>query len=95
MPPKILGRLTYIKGSNDQGRWKTFLDAQPRLIGMSFSEVQKCIGEEPIGERDLSSVEYGLTQEPVKTGAKGNSWLHLNIFFRNGIVWKYSVEAVQ
>jgi hypothetical protein len=95
MPKKILGRLTYIKGNNDQERWKTFLDAQPQLIGMPCKEVQKRLGEEPISERDLSSVEYGLTQEPVKTSSKDKSWLNLTIFFRNGIAWKYALEAVQ
>lgn len=93
MPKKILGRLTYIKGNNDQERWKTFLDAQPKLIGMSLKEVEKRFGEEPICERDLSAVEYGLTQESVKSGVKENSWLHVHLFFRNGVVWKFSVEA--
>ena len=95
MPKKILGRLTYIRGNNDQERWKTFLDAQPKLIGMSLKEVEKRFGEEPICERDLSAVEYGLTQEPVKSGLKDNRWLHVTIFFRKGIVWKYVVEAVK
>lgn len=95
MPKKILGRLTYIKGFDDQERWKTFLDIQPKLIGMSLKEVQKRLGEEPISERDMSSVEYGLTQKPVKSGLKDNSWLHVTIFFRNGIAWKYVVEAAQ
>lgn len=95
MPKKILGRLTYIKGNNDQERWKTFLDAQPKLIGMSLKEVEKRFGEEPISERDLSAIEYGLTEEPVKSGIKDNRWLHVTIFFRNGIAWKYVVEAVK
>lgn len=95
MPKKILGRLTYIKGYSDQERWKTFLDVQPKLIGMPFKEVQRCLGEEPISERDLSSIEYGLTQEAVRMGLRDYSCLHLTIFFRNGIAWKYAVEAVQ
>lgn len=93
MPKKILGRLTYIKGNNDRERWKTFFDIQPDLIGMSYEMVQKRLGEEPIGAHDRSSVEYGLTQNPVKSGTKRNSWLHVHLSFRNGVVWKYSVEA--
>lgn len=95
MPRKILGRLTYIKGNNDKERWKTFLAVQPKLIGMSVKEIQECLGEEPVSNSDSSEVEYGLTQDPVKLVYKGNSWIHVKIFFHNGIAWKYVVKAVQ
>lgn len=95
MPKEMLGRLTYLPGKNDLERWKIFLDLQPKLIGMSIGDVCKHFGKDPIGDRDRSSIEYGLTQEPVMAGAKANSWLHLKVFFRNGVAWKYAVEAVQ
>ncbi|HEY9676654.1 MAG TPA: hypothetical protein V6C76_01535 [Drouetiella sp.] len=95
MPEKILGRLLYVTGTNDQERWKTFLDAQPKLVGMSFDAVCKQFGAGPITAPDRSYVEYGLTDEPVKSGTKGNTWLHLKIFFRDGIAHKYVVEAIQ
>lgn len=95
MPREIPGRLTYVPGANDQERWKGFLDVQPKLVGMSLNDVYKRFGKNPVAEKDKSSVEYGLTQEPVKSGTRGNSWLHLKIYFRNDAVWKYAVEAVQ
>jgi hypothetical protein len=95
MPKKILGRLTYLPGNNDKERWKVFLDVQPKLVGMRADELFRHFGKDPIGASDQSSVEYGLTQEPVKSGSKSKTWLHIKIFLRNGTVWKYTVEAVQ
>ncbi len=95
MPGEILGRLTYLPGASDRERWKVFLDTQPKLIGMSLNDVYKHFGKKPVAERDQSSVEYGLTREPLKSDSNVNSWLHLKIYFHNGAVWKYIVEAVQ
>lgn len=91
MPPEILGRLVYVKGDNDQARWKTFVDVQPRLIGMTFEEVDKALCGKA-KHRAMSEVKYGLTQEPVKIG-ESESCLHVKVFLRNGLAWKYSVEA--
>lgn len=94
MPKEIKGRLVYVKGNNDQERWKTFLDVQPRLIGMTFKQMDTALsGKE--SHRVMTEVEYGLSEEPVKAGRDENSWLHVRIFLKNGIVWKYVVQAVQ
>lgn len=93
MPKEIKGRLVYVKGDNDQERWKTFLAVQPKLIGMPFRQMDTALsGME--SHRVMTEVEYGLTDEPVKTGRDENSCLHVRVFLREGIVWKYFVEAV-
>lgn len=92
MPKEISGRLVYVKGINDQERWKTFLDVQPRLIGMTFKQMDRALsGKE--SHRVMTEVEYGLTEDPVKAGLVHDSWLHVRVYLRNGIVWKYAVEA--
>jgi len=90
-PHEIQGRLSYIKGANDQERWRTFLDVQPKLIGMSSNDVDKALCGQPT-HRLMSEIEYGLTEEPVKLG-KNKSWLHVRVFFRDGVAWKYAVQA--
>lgn len=92
MPEKILGRLEYIKGNNDQERWKTFQQVQPKIIGMTFEQVDSALTGE-ITHRAMNEVEYGLTQNSVKMGST-ESCLHVRVFFRNGIAWKYEVKAV-
>jgi hypothetical protein len=92
MPKEILGRLVYVKGNNDHERWKTFLGVQPKLIGMTFEQMDKALSGQA-SHRAMTEVEYGLTQDPVKAGSDVNSWLHVRIFLRNGVVWKYVVEA--
>jgi hypothetical protein len=95
MPEKIMGRLTYINGQTDEERWKTFLSTQPKLIGMSLKQVEENFGPIGVSAPNGSFVEYGLTETPVKSGISGKSWLHIKISFRNGVAWKYAVEAIE
>ncbi len=89
--PEIQGRLTYVKGENDQDRWKNFVSVQPKLIGKSLAEVDQALCGQ-LKHKAMSEVEYGLTQEPVNIG-KNKFFLHIKVVFRNGLACKYSVES--
>lgn len=91
MPPEILGRVIYVKGNTDQERWKNFLTVQSRLIGMSFKQADEALCG-MTSHKVMTEAEYGITQEQVKVG-KTKGCLYLRVFYRDGFVWKYSVEA--
>jgi hypothetical protein len=91
MPPEILGRVIYVKGDTDQERWKNFVAVQSSLIGMSFKQADEALCGK-ISHKVMTEAEYGLTQEQVKVG-KTKGCLYLRVFYRDGLVWKYSVEA--
>jgi hypothetical protein len=91
MPPEILGRAIYVKGYSDQERWNHFLSVQSRLIGMSFKQADEALCG-MIKHKVMTEAEYALTQEQVKVG-KTKGCLYLRVFYRDGFVWKYSVEA--
>lgn len=93
MPEKILGRLEYIKGNNDQERWKTFLQAQPKLIGMTFEQVTAVLGEGGCNP-SRTWLLYGLTEAPVNSSRFTKpKWLHLTVTFRDLVALKYEVYA--
>ena len=83
-------QLAYVSGNSDKERWQKFISVQPKLIGMTFDEVDKALCGKPV-YKQMSEAEYGLTQEPLKGKIKG--WLHLRVYFRDGFAWKYAVEA--
>lgn len=58
---------------------------------MSFNQADEALCGK-ISHRVMAEAEYGLTQEQVIVGKTKGS-LHLKVFFRDGFVWKYSVEA--
>lgn len=91
MPPAILGRVIYVKGDSDQERWKNFLAVQSTLIGMSFNQADEALCGK-LSHKIMTEAEYGLTQEQVKVG-KTKGCLYLRVFYRDGFVWKYSVES--
>lgn len=93
MPPKVQGRVIYVKGDSDQERWKNFLAVQSKLIGMSFNQADEALCGK-ISHKVMTEAEYGLTQEQVTVG-KTKGCLYLRVFFRDGFVWKYCVEASQ
>ncbi len=91
MPPEILGRVIYVKGNNDQERWKNFLAVQGKLIGMTFKQADEALCGK-LSHIVMTEAEYGLTEDQVKVG-KTKGCLYVRVFYRDGFVWKYSVEA--
>jgi hypothetical protein len=85
---EIHGREAYIEGSSDAERWKTFLMVEPKLLGMTRQQVKNSLGEPNTGH---DTFEYGITKAPVAT--KPRAWAYLTVFFRNGQVWKFAVQA--
>jgi hypothetical protein len=89
-PHEILGRRAYIRGANDTERWKTLQMVQSKLLGMDCKQVVAALGEANTGKDTYS---YAITQEPISTNPK--RWAQLRLFFTNGRVSKFSVEAEQ
>ncbi len=88
---EIQGRLVYVKGETDEERWKNFLALQPKLVGKKLSEIDAALCGQ-IQHKDMTEVEYGLTKQPVSIG-KSKSFLHIRVFFKDGVAYKYSVVS--
>lgn len=89
---KRFGRMEFVKGANDQERWKTFLKAQPKLIGMTEKQINEVLGA-GTPTNDGTELYWHLTDEPVKSGLGKKTWWELSIKLRNGVAYSFNVEA--
>lgn len=87
-PHEILGRRAFIKGNTDAERWENFLASEPKLLGMTRSQVRAALGEPNVGKDTFG---YSITEAPIHP--KERRYPRLTIFFQNNNVSKFSVEA--
>ncbi|MBA3857504.1 MAG: hypothetical protein C0507_11405 [Cyanobacteria bacterium PR.3.49] len=104
--PRASEPVPLIQGKSDLERWSNFQTIQPSLIGMSYNQVIKALGQgrgfiksdeftltlRTERDRDCLLYQIARTKIPGKTGSMAP--IELTIVFKKNLVQSYLIEAV-
>ncbi len=104
-PRRASQPVPWIQGKSDSERWSNFQAVQTSLIGMTYEQVNKALGEgKPFLKSDQFTLEAQTAQErscllyqiaetkiPGKSGNKAP--VELTIVFKDNVVQSFIVEA--
>lgn len=85
---KYLGGEHLLRAITMRSGGENFLASDPRLLGMTRSQVREELGEPNVGKDTFG---YSITEAPIHP--KERKYPRLTIFFQNNKVSKFSVEA--